>query len=294
MNENLEIVLASVIEVFGLVGLAWFYLRRRKLDLTPTLQLGMHIFVPALAFAAIMDSKIQASEFAVAAAATLFQIGSGLVIGAVALRLVGWQARRELLLPIAFVNSANLPFPLLLANFGNEGLSRGVLCYTVTNLTIFSIGIVILHGGGRLREALKEPSLWATIAAGVLRLLHVHPPETLMRIPRLAGAAAIPVMLFLFGDALARARLTSTREAVFATVLRYASGAAGLILTLTLLNPEGMLRKVLILYALLPPAVVNVVLTQKAGRDSQAVASTVLLASLAGILILPVVLALIR
>ncbi len=294
MNQSLRIVLTSVVEVFGLVAIAWVYARRLRPDLTSVMRLGMHIFIPALAFAAILDSKIEAREFAVAAGATVFQIGSGLILGWIALRAVGWRDRRELLLPIAFVNSANLPFPLLLANYGTEGLSRGVLCYTVTNLLIFSLGIFVLHGGGRLREALAEPALWATAAAGLLRILHVHPPEIVMRVPRLAGMAAVPVMLFLLGDSLARARLTSVREAALATFLRYASGAAGLLLTLVLLRPEGMLRKVLILYALLPSAVVNVVLTQKAGRDAQSVASTVLLASIASVLILPALLALVR
>jgi hypothetical protein len=128
-----------------------------------------------------LDSRIEAREFAVASAATIIQIGTGLLIGWIFLRMVGWGERRELLLPVAFVNSANLPFPLLLANFGTEGLSLGVLCYTVTNLMIFSAGIMILHGGGRMREALREPALWATIAAGVLRIAHVQPPEMVMR-----------------------------------------------------------------------------------------------------------------
>jgi predicted permease len=193
-------------------------------------------------------------------------------------------------MPIAFVNSANIPFPLLLANFGADGLSRGVLCYMVTNLTIFSIGLLLLHGGGRVREAFREPALWATALAGILRLLKIEPPEMVMRIPRLAGMAAVPLMLILFGYALSRTRLTSLRTAAVATVLRYASGAVGLAITLTLLRPEGMLRKILILYALLPSAVVNVILTQKAGRDAESVASTILLATLVSVVLLPLIL----
>ena len=294
MTESLRTVLGSVVEVFGLVGIAYLYARRSRLDRTATLRIGMDLFIPCLAFTAIIDSRINARELGIAAAATLIQIGSGLLLGWIVLRLIGWREQRELLMPIAFVNTANLPFPLLLANFGTEGLSRGVLCYTVTNLTIFSVGILLLHGGGRLREAFREPALWATVLAGVLRILHVHPPEMLMRVPRLAGLAAVPVMLVLFGDALAHTRLTSLRQAAVATCLRYASGAAGLMLMLWLLRPEGMLRKILILYALLPPAVVNVVLTQRAGRNAQAVASSVLLATLVSVIVIPLVLALVR
>lgn len=294
MSQDLLVVLASVVEVFGLIAVAFAYSRRYRLDLASATRIAMDIFIPCLAFTAIMDSKIDAREVALASTATLIQIGSGLLLGWIVLRIIGWGDRRELLLPISFVNSANLPFPLLLANFGPEGLSRGVLCYMVTNLTIFSVGILLLHGGGRIREAVKEPALWATVAAAVLRIAHVQPPDALMRIPRLAGLAAVPLMLVLFGDALARTRFTSARPAVTATLLRYATGAVGLAVTLAVLRPEGLLRKILILYALLPSAVVNVVLAQRAGRDAGAVASAVLLATLVSVLLLPILLAAVR
>jgi malate permease and related proteins len=294
MNENIRTVLASVIEVFGIVVIAWIYARRLRPDLGATLRLGMHIFLPCLGFAAIIDSRVDARALVAVTVATVIQIGSGLLIGWIGLRMAGWRDRRELLLPIAFVNSANIPFPLLLANFGTEGLSLGVLSYSVTNLAIFTVGILILHGGGRTREALREPTLWATVVAVILRVAHVQPPETLMRIPRLAGAAAVPVMLVLFGDSLSRARLTSIRPAAVTTILRYASGAVALAVTLTLLHPTGLLRKVLVLYALLPAAMVNVVLVQKAGRDAETVSSAVVLTTLAGIVILPLLLALVR
>ena len=158
------------------------------------------------------------------------------------------------------------------------------------SLRIFSVGLLLLHGGGRLREAFREPALWATALAGILRLLKIEPPEMVMRIPRLAGMAAVPLMLVLFGDALSRTRITSLRTAAVTTLFRYASGAIALAITLTLLRPEGMLRKILILYALLPSAVVNVILTQKAGRDAESVASAILLATLVSVVLLPLIL----
>lgn len=294
MNENLATVLRSTAQVFGLLAFAYVYARRFRPDLSSTVRLAMHVFIPCLAFTAILDSRIESAAVLMAAGATCIQIGSGLVLGWIALRIVGWGERRELLLPIAFVNSANLPFPLLLANFGPDGLSLGVVCYTVTNLAIFSLGVVILHGGGRLRQALREPALYATILAGLLRLFHVQPPETFMQIPRLAGTAAVPLMLVIFGDSLASTRLTSLRPAVFVTLVRYGAGVVSLVLLLVFLRPEGLVRSVLILYALLPPAMVNVILAQKAGRGAEVVASAVLLSTLVAVALLPLILAWVR
>jgi len=293
MDGNLRTVLISIFEVFGLVGVAYLYARRVRFDAQAATRIGMDLLVPCLTFAALLDSRITMDELPVIGAATAIQVALGLLIGWAGLRLLGWQWRRELLLPIAFLNSANIFYPLLLANYGVDGLSRGLLINTTVNVLLFSVGIALLHGGGRARDALRQPALWVTLLAVVLRLLRIQPPELVMRIPRLAGTAAVPLMLILFGHALAGARLRSLRAALVGTLLRYVSGAAALAVILILLDPQGLLRKVLVLYTLLPSAMINVLLTQRAGRDAEAVASTVVLTTLVGLGLLPVLLLLV-
>jgi len=292
--ESFRTVLNSVVQVFGLVAASWLYARWKRPDLAWTMRLAMHIFIPCLVFTAILDSRVASGDLAVAAGATGIQIVCGLLLSLALLRGIGWKDRRELALPISFVNSANLPFPLLLANFGQDGLSLGVACYVVTSVAVFSLGIVILHGGGRLRQAFTEPALWAALAALLLRLIRVKPPESVLQIPRLAALAAVPLVLVLFGDSLARTRMTALRPAVVAVAARYLSGGAAIALTLWWLKPEGLLRQVLMLYAFLPAAMVNVILTQKAGRDETAVASAVLLGTLASLVVIPAILLLVH
>ncbi len=294
MTAGFHAILGSMLEVYGLVACAWLYARRFRPDLTDMLRLGMHVFVPALTFVAILDAHLELRDLSAVTAATLIQIGSGLFLGWIALRLAGWKSERELLLPICFVNSAYLAYPVMLANYGQEGLSRGVLSNTVTTVVMFTVGVLLLHGRSRIGRALREPVFWAVCAAGLLRILRIHPPDLVLRVPRLAAGAAVPVMLVIFGAALARTRLTSLPKAVLGTVMRYASGAAGLVLALRLLHPTGILRSVLIVYALLPSAVINVPMTEEAGRDAETVASIVLLASLVSVILLPIVMAMIR
>lgn len=292
MGTDLHTILVSSAAVFGLLGLSWAWARRRRPDLRGTLRVGMDLFVPCLAFTSILDSRIDAGAVAIAAGATAIQIGLGLAAGWALILLLGWRQKRELMMPIAFVNAANLPFPLLLANFGTDGLAIGVVCYTVMNLTVYPAGVLLLRERTELKRAFAEPALWATVAAGLLRLLHVRPPEVLMVGARLAAAGAVPIMLVLFGDALARTRLGSIRFAAPAVLVRFLSGALALWVTLRFLQPDGLLRQVLILYALLPPAMVNVILVQNAGRDEEATAATVLLGTLVAVILLPILLAL--
>lgn len=290
----LTTVLASCAGVFALLAGSWLYARKMQPDLSGAVRLGMHLFVPCLAFQAILDSRLTGAAFATAAGATAIQIGCGVLAGLVALRLARRRGGSEYVLPAAFVNAANLPFPLLLANFGPDGVSIGVVCYTVTNVSIYSLGIVLLHGKGQLRRALREPALWATVAAGILRLTGVRLPEPVMAPVRLAGSAAVPLMLVLFGDSLARARLSAVRPALMITAARYIGGAVALLITLPLLKPTGLLRTVLVLYALLPPAMINVVLVRNAGRDDEGVAGGVLMGTLLAIVVIPLILAFVR
>jgi predicted permease len=292
--QYLTTVLASSAGIFALLAASWLYARKTRPDLSATVRLGMHLFVPCLSFQAILDSRLTASAFATAAGATAIQIGCGVLVGLAAIRLAGWRDRSEYLLPVAFVNAANLPFPLLLAIYGPDGLSIGVVCFTVTNVAIYSLGIVLVHGKGQMRRALAEPALWATAAAGVLRLAGVRLPEPVLAPIRLAAAAAIPLMLVLFGDSLARTRLCALRPALVITAARYVGGALALLVILPLLKPTGLLRTVLVLYALLPPAMINVVLVRSAGRDDEGVAGAVLLGTLLALVIIPLVLALVR
>lgn len=291
MNDNLRIVLGSVIEVFGVVLVAYLYSRRFKPDLNDAIKLVTWLLVPCLIFTAILGSSVSAHDIRDATLATILQIAVGLGVGLMALRAIGWQERRELLLPVAFVNSANLPFPLLIANFGSEALSYGVICFMVTTTAIFSIGIVILHGKSELRATLREPVLWATALALGCKATGFEPPEIVMRAPRLAGQAAVPMMLVLLGESLSRIGLGSLREACVIVALRYGTGVLALWATLSWIRPEGALRQVLILYALLPSAAINLVLARRVGRPAGGVASAVLLTTLASVLLLPFLLA---
>ncbi len=250
--------------------------------------------MPCLIFIAIVDARIGGGDVRELMLGTVIQISCGLGLGWLVLRAFRLSHKRELVLPIAFVNSANIPFPLVLANFGADGLSRAAVCYIVTSFLVFTIGVAVLHGAVRWREALQEPTVWAAVLAALIKVSGIAVPEALLSAPRLASTAAVPTMLIVFGDSLARTELVAFKESMLIAALRYATGAVGLALTLALLHPVGIVRKILILYALLPPAVVNVVLARRAGHDAASLASAVLLATLASIAILPIVLSFLR
>lgn len=291
MSEDLRIVLGSVVEVFGLVGLSAWYCTKTKADLSGAMRLVMQFFLPCLVFTSILEARLEPREAITLSLATALQIGIGLALGYLILRTFGRAHRPDLLLPIAFVNSANLPFPLVIANFGHEGLARAVVCYLTTTVSIYTLGQFLVQRKSSFVSFLREPTVWGTAVALAIRALPVEVPEMALRIPRLASTAAVPLMLVVFGETLARTRVTAFGDAALAAVARYLTGLVSLAVALLVLRPEGMVRSVIVLYALLPSAVVNVMLVRRAGREADGVAGAVLFASLVAVAILPVVLA---
>ncbi len=291
MGSDIQIILGSVVPVFGVVAVSYLYCRRFRPDLSTMLRVTAGFFIPCFVLTSLLEADVAASDVRSAALATALQIVVGLTLGVLVLRLLGKGDRRELLLPIAFVNSANLPLPIVLSHFGPEGVSFAIVCFLTTSMTVFTVGNFILHGKGRWADAAKEPVLWATLVALAIRLTHIELPGAVLGIAELAGQAAVPLMLFLFGNSLARTPAGSFGPALVATAVRYAGGWIAILLTLKWLAPTGMLRSVLILYAFMPAAVVTVVLTERAGRKTEEVASTILLTTLVSLFLIPWILA---
>ena len=151
VNDNLATVLRSTTQVFGLLALSYLYCRRFRPDLTSTMKLAMHLFLPCLAFTAILDSKIDSSEAALAAGATCLQIGTGLLLGWIVLRALGWRDRRELLLPIASSTRPTSPSPSSSPISARWTLPRRHLLHGHQPDHLYRSGSLILHGGGRMR-----------------------------------------------------------------------------------------------------------------------------------------------
>jgi hypothetical protein len=287
-------VLLSAAQTFGVAALGFLYGRLRGPETRGLTDVTMTLFVPALALTAIMDAEIEAARLGQAALAVLVIMAVAFVGGFLVLRLAGMGRYRGLLLPIVIVNSANLPFPLLEANFGPEGLSLGILCYVTTNVVVFTLGIAWMAGRARPDLLLREPAFLATVLAVGFKLVGLRLPAAVAAPLRLAGQGAIPAMLAILGQTLAGVSLGRLRVVWVAVALRYLLGLAGALVAIAVVAPQGLLRGILLFYGLLPSAVVTTVLARRYDRDAELVASTVLVTTLLAVPILPLVLALLR
>jgi predicted permease len=287
-------VLISAAQTFGVVALGYIYGRLKGPGAKELTEVTMAVFVPALALTAILDAEIDPRVFGKAATAALMIIGLSAAGAWLGLRALGWKQRRGILLTVAIVNSANIPFPLISANFGPEGLSLAVLCYVVTNIVVFTVGIGWMSGTANPKALVREPAFIATAGAVIMKFANIGLPPGVNEMAHLAAEGAIPAMLVLLGQTLAGVRMREVRSSLVAVLFRYVFGFIGGVVAVTVLGLTGLLRDIVLFYSLLPSAVATSVIAKRYERDSELVATTVLLTTIVAVVVLPLVLVAIK
>ncbi len=293
MNPVVAEVLVSVGTTFAVMALGLVFQRLWRRDIETMTDLSMKLFVPCLAFSAITGMETNAHDMVTVAGGGALVMLATLALAFLVFRLLKVD-RRGLYLPIVFMNSANLPFPILEANYGRVGLGYGVLYYLATVTLLYTVGIAIVSRSPDPRRLLTTPVTIATFAAILLKATRVPVPGFILEATDMLGQAAIPVILFIYGYSLGEMRLRDVRLAVLGAVMRLGVGFALGLAVVRLLGITGIARDVVILVSTMPSAVVNVVLARQYRADSDLVASVVFLTSLAAIGILPVLLILLR
>ena len=293
MSAAVGEVLVSVGKTFAVMAIGFVFERRWGRDIEVLTDLSMKLFVPCLGFSVIVSQAIAASSLVTAAGA-----GALVILGSLAATFLLFRAlkirRRGLYLPVVFMNAANLPFPIIEANYGRAGLGYAVLYYLAVVVLLYTLGIAIVARSPDPRVLLKTPITFAVLAGLLVQALHVPVPRILLETTELIGGAALPSVLFIFGYSLGALRLDRLRLAAFGSVLRLLFGFGLGWLAVELFHVEGMARDVILLMSAMPSAVVTVVIARQYDADADIVASVVFLTSIASLVVIPVMLILLR
>ena len=186
-----------------------------------------------------------------------------------------------------FNNSGNMGIPLILFAFGEDLLQAAVVLFIIEMLLHFTLGLYMLDHKTNPLQLLKMPMIIAAIAGLTLSSLHVSLPSPLANTLKLLGQVSIPLLLFSLGVRLLDVSIKDWKIGVFGAI---AGPAAGLICALALLpflhlNPVE--TGVLLVFAALPPAVLNVLVAEQYQQEPVRVASIVMLGNLGSLIIIP-------
>lgn len=289
MTERFLSLLIMV--VLGAAARRWYGLPARALT-----SITLDILMPPFIFLAILDAQIHRDGLVHPAGAAAW-----VILGTVGIVLAAGRGRcgyRRFAMPIAFMNSGFLAFPVVTALGGAAWLNPALVYDQVMNLIIFTVGLWLMDAGesagAHIRMFLFNPVLISIAAAVVWRLFDIPLPDAVRSILALPGQATIPMALFSVGAALSEMKFGHVRGIAAATTARFALGAALAVSYCAFFGLEGPVAQVIILSSTMPSAVLSFLLPERYGVEPDFAAGTVFLSSIVYPFLFPLFVALAR
>lgn len=285
-----ERILAIILPIYAIVAVGYLYARRWQPDMEAANRLNMDVFVPALVFHALSTSAIPVGGFLpLLGGALLIILGSG-ALGYPIARRLGIEPK-TLLPTLMFNNSGNIGVPLAVLACGGGALPAAVLLLVMQTTLHFTLGVWILDRKAPILQLLRTPALVATAAGFLCNALGVRLPASVALPIEMLGNVAVPLMLLALGVRLVAVDLSAWRIGLLGALLRPLAGVAIFLLVAPLLPLSDLDRALLLLFATLPPAVMNFIFAERYGQEPAKVAAIVMMGNLLSVLTLGVALA---
>lgn len=282
-------IVSIIFPVFACSALGAAYGYFRRPDMAVVNRLNMEFFAPFLVFWALMDKPfdfVAYRDLAIGGVAVV--LGSGLLLLPLA-----WLLRINLktfLPPMMFNNSGNMGIPLVLFAFGETALQAAIVLFIIEMVLHFTVGFYILNHRTNPLQLLKMPMIQATILGLLCSSLHITLPDALANTVKLLGQVSVPLLLFSLGVRLLDVNFRDWKLGTFGAIAGPAAGIACVYLVMPLLHLDATQYAQLLIFAALPPAVLNVLVAEQYRQEPDRVASIVLLGNLASLLIMPAIL----
>lgn len=279
-----------IIPVFLIVAIGYGYARRQRPDLTAFNRIALDVLAPMLVYSALASRDFHlADHVPLLIGGTVLILGSGLLAWPLA-RVCGAQPRT--LVPVVmFNNCGNMGLPLALLAFGPAHFGAAVALFSVSNLFHFSLGARITSSQARTRDLLTSPLMIATALGFVSALADLRPPEVVLSGLKLLGDALLPMMLFALGVRLTALTRNGLALGLLGALARPMIGLAIGIPLAWALGLEGAARGQLLLFAALPPAVMQFMLADRYHQEPDKVGAMIMLGNALAVAFVPLALA---
>lgn len=253
-------------------------------------RLVFNVAAPCLVISSIGQVQLSLGALIEMAGATFMALALVFCMGFVLIKLLGHDVRTYIV-SLAFPNIGNMGLPLCLFAFGPEGLALAVAYFMVISIAHFSIGMAIASGEKMtLKHFYGNPILWAIVISCVFVGFDLEQPVWFANSVGLIGQATIPLMLITLGVSLAQIQVSQWGVGLLYSVLRITLGLAAALITVEVLELEGVTKNVVILQGIMPVAVFNYLFALKAQRNVETLASLVMISTLLAMVVIPVVL----
>ncbi|TCS38847.1 AEC family transporter [Reinekea marinisedimentorum] len=281
-------VVGILFPIFFIAFIGFAIGRWLKPDLSAMNRLNMDVFCPALVFSSLVAIPLDISQVPLFSAALVAVLLPGLLM--IPISKVLKLNYRTWAPPNMFRNSGNLAIPLFTYTFGDVALAAAILLFVVSTVLHASLGLSILSKGNPFRQLVKMPVFLASVLALALDIAHVDVWQPLIDGTALLGQAAVPIMLISLGAQMCNIRVSGIKAGLMGTGLSLLTGAVSLLVIWLFIPLPSMQIQMMVLFTMLPPAVMNYMFAERFNIEPASVASVVLVSNLLTVVTLPLVL----
>ncbi|EMX0220368.1 AEC family transporter [Vibrio fluvialis] len=283
-----EQVVSILFPVMALVCVGYAIGRWLKPDFRPINRINMDTFLPALVFSSLATMPLDTAQLPLIYASLIAVLIPGILMIPIC-KLGGWNFKAWAPLHM-FRNSGNLAIPLFTYTFGETALSSAVLLFVVSACLHISLGLALLSKGGSFRQIFTAPVFIATVVAMLFNLSGTPVWKPLYEATALLGQAAVPVMLLSLGSQMTNMRLAGLRVGLISTAQSLTTGAVAFALIYFFIPLPTMQLQMIVLFTMLPPAVMNYLFAERFHIEPTNVASMVLFGNFLCLFTLPLLL----
>ncbi|WP_163133022.1 AEC family transporter [Agarivorans sp. Alg241-V36] len=282
-------ILSIVAPLIIIVVLGLIYGRKHRPDISAANRMNMEIFCPALIFSVLANTQLELADYSELLLASIWVVlGSGLVLLPL-IKPLGLKAR-TFLPPMMFNNAGNLGLPLIILAFGEAAMPIAVILFVVEMVLHFSVGLYFIDTKAKLLSTLRIPVIVAAIAGIAWSALELSLPKVIATPVEMLGQISVPLMLFTLGVRLIDVDLKDWRIGMIGAIACPLSGLLCAFIAIAVLPLNSLQQSCLILFAALPPAVLNFIIAEQYQIEPQRVASIVMLGNIASLVFIPLAL----
>ena len=285
----MSLLLPVLFPIFSIILIGYLYARFRHVDIEFANRMNMELFIPALLIDALSKQNFSLLDYQPLAVAGIVVI---LLSGVFA-----WGIAKALKLSVPmfvpsmmFNNSGNMGLPLAMLAFGEEAFSAAVVLFLMSNLFHFTLGTYIVGGKISWWNLLKMPVNIATIIGLTISFSGWKMPDIIHIPVEMLAQIAIPLMLISLGVRMTLVDLSAWRIGLIGALVCPLVSVVAAFIILIFLPLDPMQRTQLLLYAALPPAVLNYMFAEKYNQQPTEVASMVVVGNALSVFVLSIML----
>ncbi len=282
-------IFGIIFPVVAIVLVGYFYATKFQPNMETANTINMNIFLPALMFSVLSKESFQIQNYQLLAISGVIVIlGSGILAWIVAKALN--INIKTFVPPMMFNNTGNIGLPLTVLAFGEIALGAAVVLFAIEMLLHFTFGAYILSKNANFMSIFRSPILIATLAGLSVNIIDFELWLPFTQMIDLLGQAAIPLLLFTLGTRLIGINFGDWKLGVLGSFLCPVVGLIVALAVIQFIELEHLHYQQLILFSVLPPAVLNHMMAEKYQQQPETVASIVMIGNIGSLIVLPMAL----